>query len=186
MKRIILSLILTASLFFMSCSIVNNPSTKDTVYKLATLTIVLDSLNLQYDKVKYLLEHKQRDSKVFTEKEWDKLLDVDSAITVLSLKYQAIIKLDPSNMSIHDVILMWQVTKDSYAKAREIVASRLDSFDASSQVMFKSFDEAAIVASKQIDALLEDPTNDNLKSSLVLLVDVLSLAVKVLSIVAVI
>jgi hypothetical protein len=153
-------------------------------YKATSLAVNVDSLTTSYTKIKYLLETKQKESNIFTKEEWSKLLDVDSSVSLLMLKYQAIVKLDVSNLNLHDVSLMWTITQDSYVKAKDVVTAHLDQFDSNSQMVLKIFDAEATSVSSKITDLLKDPTTENVQKSVVLIVNVLSLAVKIIGIAA--
>lgn len=148
----------------------------------ALLASDVQSLSTTYSQVKYYLNTKQAQSNIFTKEEWDKLLDVDASVKLLLLKYETIVKLDTTNFNIYDVGIMWNLTKSSYTKAREVVVAHKGEFDVNTQLLFESFDLQAQITSERIDTLLNDPTTANITQTVSLIVGVLGLAVKILSI----
>lgn len=170
-------------LFLLLCVAVGCTATQQQyAFQSALLASDVQSLNTTYSQVKYYLHLKQTESNLFTKEEWDKLLEVDASVKLLLLKYEAIVKLDTTSFNIYDVGLMWNITKNSYTKAREVVIAHKGEFDVNTQLLFESFDLQAQITSERIDKLLDDPTTANITQTVSLIVGVLSLAVKILSI----
>mgnify|MGYP003583213138 CR=1 FL=1 len=176
-----LFMVLTLTMFLGCASTSNNIQQQHALHS-ELLASDVDSLSTTYDTVKALVDEKQIKDKIFNDKDWDKLLDVDASINLLLLKYKVIVKADITEFDVEDVQLMWRITKSSYNKARDVVISHLDVFDTKAQELFTEFDNKAADASKTIDKLLENPSKAEVTQVASLVVTVLSLALKIVSV----
>jgi hypothetical protein len=177
MKRFLLFLLIFTSLSF-GCT----ATQQQYALQSALLASDVQSLSNSYLQIEYLLTKKQASSNLFSPEEWDKLSDVDASVKLLLLKYKNIVKLETNDFNIYDVGLMWNITKSSYSKAREVVIAHRDDFDVTSILLFERFDYQAQITSEKIDILLKDPTTANITQTVSLIVGVLSLALKILSV----
>ena len=169
-----LFMVLTLTMFLGCASTSNNIQQQHALHS-ELLASDVDSLATTYDTVKALVDEKQIKDKIFNDKDWDKLLDVDASINLLLLKYI-------TEFDVEDVQLMWRMTKSSYNKARDVVVSHLDVFDTKAQELFTEFDNKAADASKTIDKLLENPSKADVTQVVSLVVIVLNLALKIVSV----
>ena len=150
-------------------------------YALDTSKIAVESsiLKTQYAEVEAQIRAKRE---VFSDAEWRSLLNVDATIDMLIVKYDAMLKLDASSISLADIKFMWDLSATGYDQARTVLVAHWDEFAPSTQIMLNSFDRQANDLSTQISGLLDNPTNDKISQALVLITGTLSLAVKMLSI----
>ena len=151
MKRWLLGLVLLLSVTF-GCT----ATQQQYALQSALLASDVQSLSYTYSQVKYHLNAKQTESNIFTKEEWDKLLDVDASVKLLLLKYETIVKLDTTNFNVYDVALMWNITKTSYTKAREVVIAHKADCDVNSSLLFESFDLQADITSEKIEKAIKD------------------------------
>ena len=91
-------MVLTLTMFLGCASTSNNIQQQHALHS-ELLASDVDSLATTYDTVKALVDEKQIKDKIFNDKDWDKLLDVDASINLLLLKYKVIVKADITEKS---------------------------------------------------------------------------------------
>lgn len=156
-------------------------------YAIQTSMIGLETkvLKTQYADVEKLIRERQnRDpfNPLFDDEEWRKLLNVDATIDMLMVKYDAIENMDIANMNIQDIKFMWQLAAQGYVQARSVIQNHYDDFNPSTQILLNSFDQQAEMTSERITELLNNPNNESINQTLVLIAGALGLAVKVLGV----
>lgn len=142
-------------------------------------------LTKQYDKVEKLLRLQQKEKKVFSEEEWNKLLNVDSSIDLLIMKYNAMLRLDMSSVDILDVDYMWRLAKTAYLEGKDVIYAHWDEYNLSTKLLLEAFDQQAKETDKRITELLQNPNNKSINESLTLIMGMVTLGVKMLGAVAV-
>ena len=172
LQKIVSVLILCT--FLSSCSLFK----KDTSYiKTESFSSAMILLIESYNQAIPIIENIQKTKNIFTVEEWDSLLDVRAIIDLLIVKYQLIQKSN-SKYNIHDMKAMWTLTKEVYSKAKVVVSAHISDFDTNTQILFKTFNFEAIDIADKVDTLLENPSDENLQKSLSLVVNTLTLAIK--------
>jgi len=151
-------------------------------YNVASLSSTVLSITSAQAKVKYILEFKQAETKIFSDEEWSALTDVDATINLIVLKYNTLIRADLEDTDLYEMVLLWDVVKLSYSKARQVILNHYSQFDTSSKMLLKSFDDEALKVSSKIDLLMVDPADENIKESIGLVLDVMNLAIKLISV----
>ena len=177
MKRILLAIIILLAVS--ACTVPQRQ------YALTSGMIGVEAsvLRNQYSNVERALREKQEKDHIFTDEEWRKLLNVDAAINVLASKYDAIVALKVSEVSLQDVEFMWGLVAHSYKEARQVIMAHWSEFSPSTQILLNTFDNQAELTSDRINELLTNPNNKNINEAVVLLTGVMTTAVKMLALI---
>jgi len=146
------------------------------------LTVEANLLKLQYTKVETILRQLQEDKHLFTDDEWNELLNVDSTIDMLIARIDGIIQFQSSEISLMDVQFMWGLAVEGYTKARTVISAHKDEIPPSSWALLDAFDTQAEMTNARIDKLLNDPSNSNITEALTLITGVIGIAVKMLGV----
>lgn len=199
---IILVLIGTASLTGCSSvsSIVSSISTDDTTdttdsstedsstvsYGLnaAMLGIALTSLNEEFDDLKDTITALQEEDSVFTDDQWDTLQSIVGLKSTIVTQVSYIIDLNSDTVTLDDVEYLYDLAQSAYATGYDLVEEHWSDFDTTTQDMLLSFQSDVESTEKRIETLLDDPDDESINETLVLIIDVLSTAVKLVSAVA--
>lgn len=139
----------------------------------------------QYAVIEKLLRTAQSERHMFTDDEYRRLLNVDASIDMVIQRYTALTHLNTTNINLSDVEFMWNLAASSYIDGRSVIKNHWDESEPSTQVLLNGFDRKASITSKRMDELLNDPSNANINQALVLVSGVLTIAIKMLSIAAV-
>lgn len=148
------------------------------------ITVEASILESQYKQMEVLLRQTQEEKKLFSSTEWRTLNNVDATIDMLIMKYRAIIQLNTSDMSLADVTFMYGLAVEGYTQGRDVIYAHWEEFPPSTQILLNAFDKQAEHTSTRIQELLDNPDNESITQTLVLISGVLSLAVKMLGLVA--
>lgn len=167
-------------LVFIGCTAVHQQ------YAIQGTMIALETqlLAKQYTQVETLMRNKQEATKIFTEEEWRKLLNVDATVDMIMTKYDTLENMDMATINIQDLMFMWQLTTEGYTQAREVVEGHYAEFSPSSKMALKVFDQQAIATNDRIAKLLLNPDSESINQSLILIASSLGLAVKVVGMTA--
>ena len=150
-------------------------------YALNTSMIAVESteLQLQYNNVEKIIREKRS---VFTNNEWADLLMVDATIDALISRFDDMLAIDASKISMADVKMLWNMAAESYAKARSVIIAHWGEFQPSTQVLLGSFDRRANGISEKINELFTDPNNAKINQAMVLISGTLELAIKLITV----
>lgn len=139
------------------------------------------ALHDTYVKVEVLVRKEQTTHGVFNETEWVELIRVDATIDALIRKYDSIVRLDTTTVNLTDVVKMWELAASAYTDGRALVAPHWNELSPTMQLVLDSFDQQASLTNQRIEDLLENPSNANINQAVTLVANVVSLAVKIVS-----
>lgn len=142
----------------------------------------IDILQHQYAIAEGLMRaHKD----TFSPDEWIKLQSADKQIDELFVKYRQLIE-SGGEITIEEVKDLWYGASSAYAATRRITVQHANRFSPKINEVLIALDELAESADKQItQALKDNPTEEGVTLSLMMILDTLSTTAKLMSIAAI-
>jgi len=150
-KSAILVCVLVSMLSFSSCA--TPPQQQYTIDALMTVSEILVLREQYVDVVSLITANRHR----FTSEELIALQSVQSSISLIINRFDAISDVKAGVITITDIKYLWVLAADSYVKAQGVVIAHWTEFSPVEQMLFEAFDQQAILANTRITQLLVNP-----------------------------
>ena len=162
MKKVVAILCVMMLMTFGGCALFSEQGAQ---YAMGVMNLKTDShlLLTQYEKIYNLVSaHQER----FSEEEWNQLLDVHYAFTETATRVESMMKSPKDIVTPAELRQMYELAYIGYANAREIILNHRDVFSSYQWSQMENFDLRAHIYDKQVRAILEDPSNNDINMTL--------------------
>ncbi len=148
-------------------------------YAAGVVNIKVEStiIKSQYEKIYTLIVSNK--SK-FSEEEWKQLMDVHFAFSEASIRVEKVIDNPKNIITPSELRQMYELAYIGYVQAREILVIHETEFTKYQWVQLNSFDAQALRYDKQVRAILDNPSTEDVNITLGIIITLSSVTYKYL------
>ena len=146
---------------------------KDTVDVVSKVSVIKG----QYETISLIIKRHQKD---FSKEELQEFAQIDTNARMIYSKIQNITDIKHFDVNPDEVKYLYEVAKDSYTRAKDIISKHQDKFDVYELTKLKMYDIQLQEMNKSVKKMLENPNTQRVRQTLDTILKVTSISLKII------
>jgi len=146
---------------------------KDTVDVVSKASVIKG----QYETISLIIKRHQKD---FSKEELEEFAQIDTNARMIYAKIQNITDIKHFDVNPDEIKYLYEVAKDSYIRAKDIISKHEDKFDPYELTKLKMFDVQLVAMNDAVKKMMENPNTIQARQALDTILRVASISLKVI------